>query len=108
MPDKKRWLSFRGWSRDAKKLRVAEAWRNFQRGNGTIEDFQAVLADLVAESGYYTRPSYAQWRRIEGHPDGFELHCALLNERAKLVEYIIGYLGLTDDELIALEQATRS
>ncbi|TPM25707.1 hypothetical protein [Mesorhizobium sp. B2-3-4] len=71
------------------------------------QDGEMVLADLVATVGYYRRPSYAQWLQDRKSPAGFELHSALSNARAEVVQHIMAFLTLTDDQLIALERAAR-
>jgi hypothetical protein len=71
------------------------------------QDGEMVLADLVAAVGYYRRPSYGQWMADTKSPHGFELHSALSNARAEVVQHIMGFLTLTDDQLIALERAAR-
>jgi hypothetical protein len=48
-------------------------------------------------------------RNYEGvlDPDGFELHSAFSDARADVVQHIMRFLTLTDDQLIALERAAR-
>lgn len=92
---------------DEKRAALALAWRRLQHGNGSKEDFKLILADLISESGYYFRPNYFEWRRREGGPEGFELHCALANERTMIVQHIMGFLTLDDDAMIALEKAAK-
>lgn len=71
------------------------------------QDGEMVLADLVATVGYYRRPSYGQWMADTKSPHGFELHSALSNARAEVVQHIMRFLTLTDEQLIALERAAR-
>lgn len=71
------------------------------------QDGEMVLADLLATVGYYRRPSYGQWMMDTKSPHGFELHSALSNARAEVVQHIMGFLTLTDDQLIAAERAAR-
>jgi hypothetical protein len=71
------------------------------------EDGEMVLADLAAAVGYYRRPSYAEWMAKTKTPAGFELHSALSNARAEVLQHIMGFLTLTDDQLVALEKAAR-
>lgn len=105
---KKSWASFLGISPVGKRFRLASAWKNLQRGNGTVEDFELILTDLVDTTGYYRRPSYAAWMARTQTPDGFELHSALSNARAEVVQHIFGFLTLSDDQMVALERAARN
>ncbi|MER9966720.1 hypothetical protein [Mesorhizobium sp. M0060] len=66
-----------------------------------------VLADLTAATGYYRRPSYGEWLAKTKTPNGFELHSALSNARAKVVQHIMGFLTLDEAQLAALEKAAR-
>lgn len=50
-----------------------------------------VLADLTAATGYYRRPSYGEWLAKTRTPNGFELHSALSNARAEVVQHIMGF-----------------
>jgi hypothetical protein len=70
-------------------------------------DGEMILSDLAARTGYYKRPSYAEWMRDTKSPHGFELHSALCNARAEVLQHIMGYLTLTEDQLIQLERAAR-
>ncbi|TGT64464.1 hypothetical protein EN802_32635 [bacterium M00.F.Ca.ET.159.01.1.1] len=72
------------------------------------EDGELVLADLTATTGYYRRPSYGDWLARTKSPDGFELHSALSNARAEVVQHIMGFLTLEDADLAALEKAARA
>jgi len=76
--------------------------RVFQGEAGEI-----VLADLANVTGYYRRPSYAEWLAKTQTPHGFELHSALSNARAEVLQHIMGFLTLTDEDLVALERAAR-
>lgn len=71
----------------------------------TGQDAEMVLADLAAKVGYYNRPSYADWMRKTGSPHGFELHSALCNARAEVLQHIMGFLTMDEDRLIELEKA---
>lgn len=73
----------------------------------TGADAEMVLADLAARVGYYDRPSYSDWMKNTGTPHGFELHSALCNARAEVVQRIMGFLTMDEDRLIALEKAAR-
>lgn len=90
------------------KLELTNAYRRlFVIGNGTQEDAEVVLTDLMAHFGYYRRPNYAEWMRNTGGPDGFELHSALCNARIEVLQYIMDFLLMDDDRLIELERAAR-
>lgn len=71
------------------------------------EDGEMVLADLAAATGYYRRPSYGEWLAKMKTPAGFELHSALSNARAEVLQHIMGFLTLSDDQLVELERAAR-
>jgi hypothetical protein len=71
------------------------------------QDGEMVLADLAATTGYYRRPSYGAWMARTKTPNGFELHSALSNARAEVLEHIMGFLTLDDEQLMALETAAR-
>jgi hypothetical protein len=73
----------------------------------TGEDGEMVLADLAAVTGYYKRPSYGEWMLKTKTPQGFELHSALSNARAEVLQHIMGFLTMDEDRLIALERAAR-
>lgn len=73
----------------------------------TGADGEMVLADLAATVGYYRRPSYAEWMVKTKTPQGFELHSALSNARAEVVQHIMGFLTMDEDRLVALERAAR-
>ncbi|MER9328175.1 hypothetical protein [Mesorhizobium sp. M0488] len=72
------------------------------------EDGEMVLADLAATTGYYRRPSYGEWMARTRTPAGFELHSALSNARAEVVQHIMGFLTLDEERLVALEKAARA
>jgi hypothetical protein len=72
------------------------------------QDGQMVLADLANITGYYRRPSYGQWMAKTRTPQGFELHSALSNARAEVVQHIMDFLTLSEDQLVALERAARA
>ncbi|ANT51215.1 hypothetical protein [Mesorhizobium amorphae] len=71
------------------------------------EDGEMVLADLAAVTGYYRRPSYGEWMARTKTPNGFELHSALSNARAEVVQHIMRFLTLDEAQLVALEKAAR-
>ncbi|WP_245316461.1 hypothetical protein [Mesorhizobium wenxiniae] len=71
------------------------------------QDGEMVLADLTAATGYYRRPSYGEWLAKTKTPNGFELHSALSNARAEVVQHIMGFLTLDEAQLAALEKAAR-
>lgn len=71
------------------------------------EDGEMVLADLASVTGYYRRPSYGEWMARTKTPGGFELHSALSNARAEVVQHIMGFLTLDEAHLVALEKAAR-
>lgn len=73
----------------------------------TGADAEMVLADLAAAVGYYDRPSYGEWMKKTGTPHGFELHSALCNARAEVVQRIMSYLTMDEDRLIELERAAQ-
>ncbi|MER9459678.1 hypothetical protein NKI80_07210 [Mesorhizobium sp. M0387] len=70
-------------------------------------DGEMVLTDLADMTGYYRRPSYAEWMKNTKTPHGFELHSALSNARAEVLQHVMKFLTLDDDQLIALERAAR-
>ncbi|MER9242561.1 hypothetical protein [Mesorhizobium sp. M0633] len=72
------------------------------------QDGEIVLADLAAATGYYRRPSYSEWLAKTKTPNGFELHSALSNARAEVVQHIMGFLTLDEAQLAALEKAARA
>lgn len=72
------------------------------------QDGQMILADLAHTTGYYRRPSYGEWMAKTKTPHGFELHSALSNARAEVVQHIMNFLTLTEDQLVALEKAARA
>ncbi|MER8726095.1 hypothetical protein [Mesorhizobium sp. M1027] len=71
------------------------------------QDGEMVLADLASVTGYYRRPSYGEWLAKTKTPNGFELHSALSNARAEVVQHITGFLTLDEAQLAALEKAAR-
>lgn len=72
------------------------------------QDGEMVLADLANITGYYRRPSYGEWMAKTKTPQGFELHSALSNARAEVVQHIMKYLTMDEDQLVALEKAARA
>ncbi|TPI47415.1 hypothetical protein FJW05_10540 [Mesorhizobium sp. B2-9-1] len=89
-------------------LAAREALTKAYRRVFSGEDGELVLADLTAATGYYRRPSYGDWLARTKTPEGFELHSALSNARAEVVQHIMGFLALEDADLAALEKAARA
>ncbi|MBZ9868002.1 hypothetical protein LB515_21725 [Mesorhizobium sp. CA15] len=89
-------------------LAAREALTKAYRRVFSGEDGELVLADLTATTGYYRRPSYGDWLARTKTPEGFELHSALSNARAEVVQHIMGFLALEDADLAALEKAARA
>lgn len=71
------------------------------------QDGEMVLADLAATVGYFRRPSYGEWIAKTKTPQGFELHSALSNARAEVVQHIMDFLTMSEDQLVELEKAAR-
>jgi len=71
------------------------------------EDGEMVLTDLAASAGYFRRPSYGEWIAKTKTPQGFELHSALSNARAEVVQHIMDFLTMSEDRLVELEKAAR-
>ena len=88
-------------------LALTQAFRRLFDGNGTKTDAEMVLSHLADLTGYYRRPSYGEWIAKTKTPHGFELHSALSNARAEVLQSIMDFLTLTDDELLELEKAAR-
>lgn len=74
----------------------------------STQDGQMVLSDLAHMTGYYRRPSYGEWMAKTKTPQGFELHSALSNARAEVLQHIMSFLTMTEDQLVALEKAARA
>lgn len=89
------------------ELTRTQAYQRLFSGTGGKEDAEIVLTDLADFFGYYRRPTYAKWLGDRQAPDGFELHSALCNARAEVVQRILDYVRLDDDSLIELEKAAR-
>ena len=83
------------------------AYQRLFDGNGSREDAEVVLTHLADITGYYRRPSYPEWMAKTGSPQGFELHSALCNARAEVLQVMMGYLAMSEDEMVALEKAAR-
>lgn len=90
----------------ARNLR-AQAYKRLFSGNGSRDDADIVLTDLLASTGYFRPPNYADWMARTKTPNGFELHCALQAARAEPMRHIMDFLALTDEQMIALEKAAR-
>ncbi len=91
---------------NSKRLALIKAWQLLRDQNPN--EFEIILTDLVDVTGYYRRPGYAEWMARTRTPEGFELHSALSNARAEVVQHIMGYLTLSDEAMIALERAARA
>lgn len=87
--------------------RLTAAYQQLFAGNGSKEDAEVVLSHLADLTGYYRRPSYAEWIAKTGSPAGFELHSALCNARAEVLQTMMRYLAMSEDEMVALEKAAR-
>lgn len=83
---------------------LANAYQRLFKGS----DAEMVLADLANIAAYYRRPNYGEWMQRTGSPSGFELHSALSNARAEVVQHILDQLMLPHDVLVALERAARA
>ncbi len=88
-------------------LARVQAYRRLFAGNGSKEDAETVLTDLADFFGYYRRPTYRQWLAERQSPAGYELHSALCNARAEVVQRILDFVNLDPDQLVALEKAAR-
>lgn len=91
---------------EAKAKRIAAYKRVFE-GNSNRDDGDMVLADLLHVSGFFRPPNYADWMARTKTTEGFPLHCALQAARAEPIRHILNFLGVTDDQMIALERAAR-
>jgi len=91
----------------AAELRRVEAFRRLFAGNGSSEDAEVVLSHLAHVTGYFRRPSYAEWLARTKSPHGFELHSALSNARAEVLQVIMDDLQMTDERLVELERSAR-
>jgi len=87
--------------------RLTQAYQRLFNGNGSKEDAEIVLTHLADLTGYYRRPSYGEWMARTKSPQGFELHSALSNARAEVLQVIMQYLAMSEDEMVALEKAAR-
>lgn len=88
-------------------LALTQAYQRLFGGNGSRQDAEMVLADLADLTGYYRRPSYRKWMEDTQTTHGFELHSALCNARAEVLQAIMDHLLMDDDQLVALEKAAR-
>jgi hypothetical protein len=91
----------------AAELRRVEAFRRVFAGNGSSEDAEIVLSHLAHVTGYFRRPSYAEWIARTKSPHGFELHSALSNARAEVLQIIMDDLQMGDDALVELQRSAR-
>lgn len=79
----------------AATARLVEAWHSLSKGSGTVEDFEIVLVDLAAASGYF-----------DITPSGVSSDTLRHNEgRRELFARISFLLGLKGDALAALMEA---
>jgi hypothetical protein len=90
------------------KTALVNAYRRLFDGNGNRDDAEMVLSDLAHMTGYYRRPNYGEWLAKTKTPGGFELHSALSNARAEVLQHIMDFLTLDQDQLVALEKAARA
>jgi hypothetical protein len=91
----------------AAELRRVEAFRRLFNGNGSTEDAEIVLTHLAHVTGYFRRPSYAEWIARTKSPHGFELHSALSNARAEVLQLIMDDLQMSDEALVELQRSAR-
>ena len=89
------------------ELRQAKAFQTLFSGGGSREDAEIVLSELVALTGFFRPPNYAEWIKNTGTPQGFELHCALQAARAEPIRAILNHLNMSDERMVALEKAAR-
>lgn len=89
------------------RIRLAKAYENVFTGQGSREDADMVMADMLAVTGYFRPPSFAAWMQKTKTPQGFELHCALQAARGEVMRHIMDFLAISDDEMVALEKAAR-
>lgn len=88
-------------------LALTKAYQHLFDGNGSKEDAEMVLSHLADVTGYYRRPSYGEWMARTKSPHGFELHSALSNARAEVMQVVLDHVLMDDERLIALERAAR-
>ncbi|MER8455850.1 hypothetical protein [Mesorhizobium sp. M0643] len=88
-------------------LALTTAYQRLFGGNGSKQDAEMVLSNLADVTGYYRRPRYGDWIASTKTPHGFELHSALSNARAEVLQVIMDRLLMDEDQLIALEKAAR-
>lgn len=86
---------------------LTQAYIRLFDGRGNRQDAEMVMTDLASVTGYYRRPSYGEWIAKTKTPAGFELHSALCNARAEVLQHIMGFLTMDQDQLVALEKAAR-
>jgi hypothetical protein len=88
-------------------LVLAQSYQRLFSGNGTQEDAEVVMTDLADTFGYYRRPTYREWLAKRNSADGFELHSALCNARAEVIQHILDLVMLSDTRMVELEKAAR-
>lgn len=102
----------------ARKMAATETQANLRRvkayqrvfgadGAADRDDKEIVITDLLAVTGFFRPPNYAEWMVKTKTPQGFELHCALHAARAETMRHVLNFLNITDDQMIALEKAVR-
>jgi hypothetical protein len=91
----------------AADVRRIEAYKALFTGTSTRDDGDIVLADLLNATGFFRPPNYAEWMLKTKTPEGFQLHCALHAARAEPIRRIMDFLGMSDEQMIALEKAAR-
>lgn len=103
----RKWFSFSKQQGGPNKAELAltEAVRRIFDGNGTKADAEMLLVHLVDKAGYFRRPNLSDWMTKTGSPAGFELHSALCNARAEVVQTIIDFLTLDDEQMVELQRA---
>ena len=74
----------------------------------STQEGQVILTDLLGFFGYYQRPTYQGWLKEYKTSAGFELHSALSNARAEVLEHIMSFLTMSDETKQALEKAART
>lgn len=89
------------------KLKRTQAYQRVFSGNGTKEDADIVLVDLLDHTGFFRHPNYGEWMQRTKTPQGYELHCALQAERASVMRRVMDFLAIDDDGLVQLERAAR-
>jgi hypothetical protein len=92
----------------ASEQALIQAYKHVFSGNGSASEAEMVLADLANMTAYYRRPNYGEWMSKTKSPIGFELHSALSNARAEVVQHILDKIMISQDRLVELERAARA